>query len=79
MNSIDLAFTPALEQAELIRNKVISPLELTQLYLDRIQKLDTSLNSFFTVMGEQALAEAKAKTEQLAALKTARYRLTSSN
>jgi len=57
---------PALEQAQLIRNKVISPIELTQLYLDRIKQLDSSLNSFFTVMAERAIAEAKAKTEQLA-------------
>ncbi|MBD2771773.1 amidase [Iningainema tapete] len=69
MNSTDLAFTPALEQAQLIRNKVISPLELTQLYLERIEKLDASLNSFFTVMAEQAITEAKVKTEQLAASK----------
>ncbi|MEQ9667379.1 amidase [Coleofasciculus sp. G2-EDA-02] len=70
MDSIDLAFTPALEQARLIRDKVISPLELTQLYLDRIQQLDSSLNSFFTVMAEEAIAEATAKTEQLAAPST---------
>lgn len=43
MSSIDLAFTSALEQARLIRDKVISPLELTQLYLERIQRLDSSL------------------------------------
>lgn len=66
MNSTDLAFTSALKQAELIRNKVISPLELTQVYLDRIQVIDDSLNSFFTVMADQAIADAKAKTEQLA-------------
>ncbi|XGV96625.1 MAG: amidase [Leptolyngbya sp. BL-A-14] len=70
MNSTDLAFTSALEQAELIRSKVISPLELTQVYLNRIQTIDASLNSFFTVMAEQAIAEAKAKTEQLVALQT---------
>ncbi len=65
MNSVDLAFTSALEQAQLIGNKEISPLELTQLYLDRIEQLDSSLNSFFTVMAEQAIADAKVKTEQL--------------
>jgi amidase len=65
MNSVDLAFTSALEQAQLIGNKEISPLELTQLYLDRIEQLDSSLKSFFTVMAEQAIADAKAKTEQL--------------
>ncbi|NET55058.1 MAG: amidase [Symploca sp. SIO2E6] len=65
MNKIDLAFTSALEQAQLIRSKQISPLELTQLYLERIQRLDSRLGSFFTVATQTALADAKAKTEQL--------------
>lgn len=66
MNHIDLAFTSALTQAQLIRRREISPLELTQLYLERIQQLDSRLGSFFTVTAEQALADAQAKTEQLA-------------
>ncbi|NES24818.1 MAG: amidase [Symploca sp. SIO3E6] len=65
MNKIDLAFTSALDQAQLIRKKQISPLELTQLYLERIQRLDSKLGSFFTVASETALANARAKTEQL--------------
>lgn len=65
MNKLDLAFTPALEQAQLIRKREISPLELVELYLERIQRLDSQLGSYFTVAAEQALAEAKAKTEQL--------------
>ncbi|NEP11555.1 MAG: amidase [Symploca sp. SIO2C1] len=65
MNKIDLAFTPALEQAQLIRSKQISPLELTQLYLERIERLDSQLGSFFTVAAETALADARAKTKQL--------------
>jgi amidase len=66
MNKQDLAFTPALEQAQLIRTKQLSPLELTQLYLDRIETLDPKLGSYFTVTSELALADAQAKTEQLA-------------
>jgi amidase len=66
MDSLDLAFLSALEQARLIRSQEISPLELTQLYLDRIQRLDSQLGSFYTVTAEQALADAQAKTEQLA-------------
>ena len=66
MNKVDLAFTPALAQAELIRSKQISPLELTEVYLERIQKLDSQLGSYFTVMADQAIADAKAKTELLA-------------
>jgi amidase len=66
MNQTDLAFASALEQAHLIRSKQISPLELTRLYLDRIQQLDGALGSFFTVMTEEAIADAIAKTETLA-------------
>jgi amidase len=65
MNPIDLAFTPALEQAQLIRSRQISPLELTQVYLDRIAQWDHQLGSFFHVGAELAIADAKAKTEQL--------------
>ncbi|MFB8791066.1 MAG: amidase [Potamolinea sp.] len=65
MNKLELAFTPALEQAQLIRKREISPLELVELYLERIQRLDSQLGSYFTVAAEQALAEAKAKTKQL--------------
>jgi amidase len=65
MNSVDLAFTPALEQARLIRSKEISPLELTKLYLERIEQIDPQLGSYFTVMQDAAIADATAKTEQL--------------
>lgn len=62
---IDLAFAPALEQAQLIRRREVSPLELVELYLERIQRLDPQLGSYFTLAAEQAIASARAKTEQL--------------
>ncbi|MDX2229415.1 MAG: amidase [Leptolyngbyaceae cyanobacterium bins.349] len=65
MNSIDLAFTPAVEQAELIRRRDVSPLELVQLYLERIERLNPQLGSYVFVAAEQALADATAKTEYL--------------
>ncbi|MDJ0661895.1 MAG: amidase [Crocosphaera sp.] len=65
MNSLDLAFTSALELAQLIRDRTISPLELTELYLDRIEKYNPQLGSFFFVAAEMALQDAKEKTEQL--------------
>ncbi|WP_017315221.1 amidase [Mastigocladopsis repens] len=65
MNQVDLAFTPALEQAQLIRRREVSPLELVEVYLERISKLNPQLGSYFTVMAEQAIADAKAKTEML--------------
>lgn len=66
MNPVDLAFAPALLQAQLVRQGEVSPLELVQLYLERIERLNSQLGCYFTVVGEQALSEAKAKTEQLA-------------
>jgi amidase len=67
MNSVDLAFLPALEQARLIRHKEISPLELTQGYLNRIERLNPKLGAYVAVMAEQAIADATAKTEQVMA------------
>lgn len=66
MNQIDLAFSPALTQAQLIRNREVSPLELIELYLQRIEQLDSQLGSYFTVMAPSAIADARAKTQLLA-------------
>ena len=65
MNNVDLAFTSALDQAQLIRKGEVSPLELTTLYLDRIERLNPQLGSYFAVAHEAAIADAKAKTELL--------------
>ena len=56
----------ALEQARLIRKREVSPLELTEQYLKRIENLNPQLGCFFHVAAESAMAEAKARTEQLA-------------
>lgn len=66
MKPVDLAFAPALKQSELIRRKEISPLELVELYLERIQQFNSKLGSYFTVTAEQAIDDAKSKTEMLA-------------
>ena len=65
MNKVDLAFTPALEQGKLIRRGEVSPSELVEIYLERISRLNPQLGSYFTVTAEQAIADAKAKTEML--------------
>lgn len=40
MNEVDLAFAPALELAQLIRRREVSPLELVEIYLERIGQLN---------------------------------------
>lgn len=49
------------------RARTLSPIELTQAYLDRIEALDGALNSYLTVTSERALAEAKDAERELMA------------
>ena len=39
--------------------KEISPVELTELYLRRIEEFNQYLNAYLTITGDRALAEAK--------------------
>jgi aspartyl-tRNA(Asn)/glutamyl-tRNA(Gln) amidotransferase subunit A len=49
-----------LDLAPRLRRKEVSPVELTRACLDRIEKLNPTLNAFITVTAEQALEAAKA-------------------
>src|ERR1700746_3614740 len=42
-----------------LRRKEVSPVEVTRSCLDRIEKLNPTLNAFITVTAESALAEAR--------------------
>jgi amidase len=55
----ELAFAPALEQARLVREREVSAVELVELYLERIDRLDGELNAFVTVDADGALAQAR--------------------
>jgi aspartyl-tRNA(Asn)/glutamyl-tRNA(Gln) amidotransferase subunit A len=63
----DLAFTPATELAALIRSKKLSPVELTRAVLDRIERLNPTLNAFCTVTADTALAAARAAEQAVMA------------
>jgi aspartyl-tRNA(Asn)/glutamyl-tRNA(Gln) amidotransferase subunit A len=49
-----------------LRRKEVSPVELTRACLDRIEKLNPTLNAFITVTAESALAEARAAEAEIA-------------
>ena len=59
MRESDLAFTPAWQLRQLIVDKKVSPVELAELYLRRIDALNPRLNAFLTVAAEEALASAR--------------------
>ena len=63
----DLAFTPAWQLREWTGTGQLSPVELVELYLRRIEALDPQLNAFLTVCAEEALAEAHRAQEAVAA------------
>jgi amidase len=63
----ELAFAGIARQAELIRAGEVSPQELVELYLDRIERHDPELNSFRVVFAERARAEAQQAAARLSA------------
>ncbi len=60
---MELAFLPATEQARLVRERDVSPVELVELYLERIERLDPELGAFVTVCAEAALEDARRKAD----------------
>lgn len=56
----ELAFAGIAELAPKIRTKEISPVELTEMMLARIERFDPRLNSFITVTAEAARSAARA-------------------
>jgi amidase len=65
MDLPELVFEPATEQARLIRLREVSPVELTEAYLERIEAHDGGLGSFVTVADATARQAARAAQEQL--------------
>ena len=53
------------ELSRRIRQKEVSPVEITQECLQQIERLNPRLNAFITVMAESALTEARAAEEEI--------------
>ncbi len=61
----ELPFLPVTELARLIRSRMITSRELTELYLDRLTRYDPILHCVVTVTAEVALAQATAADREL--------------
>jgi amidase len=58
VDAVDLAFAGLARQAELVRDGEVSARELTELYLERIERLDPQLRAYRVVLAAEALAAA---------------------
>ena len=59
MEKRDIPFLTATELSERIKSKEVSPVEAVEAYLDRIEALNPTLNSYITVCADEAMEEAK--------------------
>lgn len=63
MNKLPLCYTPAVDLAQMIRSREISPVELVDAFLERIDELNPKVNAFCTVTADIA-RDAARKAEQ---------------
>jgi aspartyl-tRNA(Asn)/glutamyl-tRNA(Gln) amidotransferase subunit A len=62
----DLVYLSLTEASELIKARRLSPVTLTQMILDRIDRLDRDVGAFITVVREQALDAARTAEREIA-------------
>ena len=66
LRSVEDYVRPTIQQlSRQIRDRAISPVELTRDCLARIEKLNPTLNAFITVMSDSALAEARRAEQEI--------------
>ncbi|MDP6227983.1 MAG: amidase family protein, partial [Dehalococcoidia bacterium] len=67
MEKAQIPFLSATELAALIKAREVSPVEVVEAYLDRINQVDGQLNSYITVCREEALADARRRETEISA------------
>src|SRR5258706_11404203 len=67
MSDLDLSRLTIARAAKALRARELSPLELTESYLRRIERLNPRINAYITVTAERARADARRATEDFAA------------
>ena len=67
MSREELASFTIAQAAQLIRQRELSPVELTASVLERIDRLNPRLNAYITVTGEQAMEAARQAQEEIGA------------
>src|SRR3954454_17333228 len=60
VDAADLCYTSALDLGRMIRSREVSPVEIATAVLERIDRLNPTLNAFLTVTPDLAMAQARA-------------------
>src|SRR5262249_281326 len=63
----ELCFLSLAEQASLMRARTVSPVEMTEAHLPRVDRLNPTLNAYVTVMAAQARAAARKAEAEIGA------------
>ena len=66
MEKKDIAFLSLVELSEIIGQKEVSPVEVVESYLERIDSLNFKFNSYLTVCREEALQSAREAEQAIA-------------
>ena len=66
MDKSDLPFLTVGRLAKLIESSEVSPVEVAEAYLDRIQKINPLINAYITTADEQVLLDAKVAESEIA-------------
>ncbi len=67
MDATELCFLSAVELGRLIESRQVSPVEVVQAHLERIEATEATLNSFITRPGEESLEAARRAETEIAA------------
>ena len=66
---VDLNFLSIAEASKLIKARKISPADIVEAALSRVEEIDQQLNAFVTVTADLALKQAKEAEQEIAQLK----------
>ncbi len=60
-----IAFASIAELSKLLRGHALSPVELTEIFLRRIERLNPKLNAYLTITADRAMADARRAEKEL--------------
>ena len=66
MNASEVVYKPVRQLAELVRERKVSPTELTEVFLERLERIGPRYNALVTLMPDRAMEEARRAEQELA-------------